>query len=78
MQMPEKKNGYSFEHDHYSMGKFTCKSQYCASLGNLCANVVPIYIFPFGMNLSSVSRQSFEVYPHRMELSALTASGRLR
>ena len=36
------KSGHNFEHDHYSMGIFTCKSQYCASLRNLCANLVPI------------------------------------
>lgn len=45
VQMPEKWNGYgcryNFEHDHYSMGIFTCKSQCCASLRNLCANLVP-------------------------------------
>lgn len=69
---------YNFEHDHYSMGIFTCKSQCSASLRNLCANLMPSGYFSLGKNLSSVSRQSFEVYPHRMELSACTASGRLR
>ena len=69
---------YNFEHDHYNMGIFTCKSQYSASLRNLCANLVPFYYLPFGKNLSSVSKQSFEVYPHRIELRALTASGRFR
>jgi len=33
--------GTIFEHDHYSMGKIPCKSQCCASLRNLCANLVP-------------------------------------
>lgn len=33
---------YNSEHDHYSMGIFTCKSQCCASLRNLCANLVPL------------------------------------
>ena len=69
---------YNFEHDHYSMGIFTCKSQCCASLRNLCANLAPISYFSLGKNLSSVSRQSFEVYPHRTELNAWTASGRFR
>ena len=82
MQMPEKWNGfgcsYNFEHDHYSMGIFTCKSQCRASLRNLCANPLPICHFPSGKNLSSISRQSFEVYPQSMELSAWTASGRFR
>lgn len=32
---------YNFEHDHYSMGIFTCKSQCSVSLRNLCANLVP-------------------------------------
>lgn len=35
--------GYSFKHDHYSMGKFPCKAQCCASLYFLHANLVPSY-----------------------------------
>lgn len=34
--------GYSFKHDHYSMGKFPCKSHCCASLYFLHANLVPM------------------------------------
>ena len=45
LQMPGEWNGYgcgyNFKHDHYSMGIFTCKSHCCASLRNLCANLVP-------------------------------------
>lgn len=35
-----------------------------------CANLVTLGYFSLGKNCSSVSRQSFEVYPHKIELSA--------
>ena len=35
--------GYSFEHEHYSMAKFSCKSQYSAKLYELINNLVPGY-----------------------------------
>ncbi len=34
---------HNFEHDHYNMGVFPCKSQCRASLRNLCANLVPMW-----------------------------------
>ena len=50
---------YNFEHDHYSMGIFTCKSQCCASLRNLCANLVPLGYFSLRVNKETAKAKYF-------------------